>query len=86
MKSVIYIAATNPRVCHSGTIFKPNLEGHNTQLGDVTFLDTSNLPLLSTNDTIIASLPDENIVIRTLVPYISPFPKNYLKRDFEEEM
>jgi len=41
---------------------------------------------LSTNNTTIILLTEENIIIRTLVPYVSPFPKNYVKRDFEEDL
>jgi len=82
MKSVITIIASNPRVYYGTTIFKPDSNGPAT----VSYPNTSNFPHISTNDATIVSLTEENIIIRTLVPYISPFPENYLKRDFEEEL
>ena len=46
MKSVISITATNPRVYHSGTIFKTNSEEPDSQVGDMTFLETLKFPNL----------------------------------------
>ena len=51
--------------------FKADSIGPDTQLRDMTFQETSNI----SNDTTIVSFTDENIVIRTHVPYVSPFPK-----------
>ena len=73
MKSVIYITTTNSRVYNSGKILQVDSKGPNT---DMTFQEI-NISHLSTNDTTIVSFTEENIVIRTLVPYVSPFPKNY---------
>ena len=70
MKSVIYITATNPRVYYSETIFKVDSKRPDTQLGDVTFQETSNIPHLSSNNTTIVSFTEDIIVIRTHVPYI----------------
>jgi len=39
------------------------------------FQETSNIPHLSSNDTTIVSFTEENIAIRTHVPYVSPIPK-----------
>ena len=80
MKSVIYITATNPRVYYRDTIIQVDSKGPDTQLGDMTFQSTSNNPHLSSNDTTIVSLTEENIVTRTYVPYVSPVPKKYPKR------
>ena len=82
MKSVITIIASNPRAYYDTKIFKPDSNGPAT----VSYPNTSNFPHISTNDATIVSLMEENIIIWTLVPYISPFPENYLKRDFEEEL
>jgi hypothetical protein len=82
MKSVITIIASNPRVYYDTTIFKPDSDGP----AHVLYPKTSNFLHLSTNDATIVSLTEDNIIIRTLVPYISPFPENYLKRDFEDEL
>ena len=80
MKYVITIIASNPRIYYDYNIFKPDSNGPAHE----SFPETSNFPHLSTNDTTIVSLTDENIIIGTLVPYVSPFPKDYLKRNFEE--
>ena len=82
MKSVITIIASNPRVYYDTTIFKPDSNGPTT----VSSPNTSNFPHISTNDATIVSLTEEQIIIRTLIPYISPFPENYLKRDFENDL
>ena len=83
MKSVIAIIANNPLIHYDYNIFKPNSNGP----ANVSFPETSNFSNLTTNDTTIVSLTDENIIIRTLVPCVSPYPKDYLiKRDFEEDL
>ena len=65
MKSVIYITATNPRVYYCDTILTADSKRPDTQLGDMTFQETSNIPHLSSNDTTMVSFTEENIVIRT---------------------
>ena len=75
MKSIITIIASNPRIYHDYNIFKPDSNGP----AHVPFPETSHFPHLSTNDTTIVSLTDENIIIRTLVPYVSPFPRTISK-------
>ena len=82
MKSVITIIASNPRVYYDTTIFKPDSDGP----GHVSYPNTSNFPHLSMNDSTIVSLTEEEEIIRTLVPYVSPFPRDYLKRDFEDDL
>ena len=82
MNSVITIIASNPRVYYNTTIFKPESDGPL----NVSYPNASNFPHLSTNDATIVSLTEEAIIIRTLIPYVSPFPKDYLKRDLEEEL
>jgi len=72
MKSVIIITASNPRIYYGDTIFKTDSNGPDTH---VTFPETSNLPHLSTNDTTIVSLTEENIIIRSFVPYVSLFQR-----------
>jgi len=52
----------------------------------MTFQETSNIPYLSSNNTTIVSFAEENIVICTHVPYVSPIPKKFPKRDYEEEI
>ena len=85
MKSVIYITATNSRVYYSGTIFKVDSNEPGTQLGDMTFQDTSNIPHLSSNDTTIISFTEENIVIRTQVHMYPQFPiEKYPNREISQ--
>ena len=62
-----------------GTIFKADSKGPDTQLRDITFQETSNLPNLSSTNTTIVSFTEENIVIRTHLPYVSSFPRNIPK-------
>ena len=62
MKSVIL---SQPLILayYTGTIFQVDSKGPDTQLGDMTFQETSNI--IMTNDTTIVSFTEENIVIRT---------------------
>ena len=86
MKSVIYMTATNPRIYYSGAIFQLGSKGPDTQLEDMTFQETSYIPHLSSNDKTIVSFIEENIVIRTHIPYVSPIHNKYPKRDYEDEI
>ena len=68
MKFVITIIASNPRVYYDTTIFKHDSNGPTT----VSHPNNSNFPHISTNDATIVSWTEENVIIRTLVPYVSP--------------
>ena len=67
----------NPRVLYSGNIFKVDPKGPDTQLGDMTFQQTSNIPNLTSYDTTIVYVAEE----KTHIPYVSLICKKYLKRD-----
>jgi hypothetical protein len=82
MQSVITIIASNPKVYYHTTIFKPDSDGP----GDVSYPNTSNFPHLSMHNSTIVSLTEEKVIIRTQVPYVSPFPRDYLKRDFDDDL
>ena len=69
--------------------FKRGLVGSKgtvTQLGDMTFQETSNVPHLSSNDTTIVSFTEKTIVVRTHIPYVSPILNKYPKRDYKDEI